>query len=316
VNFPIDVVYTWVDGNDEVWRARRDAALDAIGVTRLNDQAANDARYISRDELRYSLRGVAMYAPWVRHIWIVTDGQVPPWLDETHPKITVVDHREIFDDPSVLPTFNSHAIESQLHHIDGLAEHFLYFNDDFFLGRPVLPTHFFQANGVSRFFTSRAQIALGDRSLADLPVLAAGKNNRRLIEETFGPVLTQKMKHVPYALRRSVLAEIESRFAAEVAETARHRFRHPDDIAIPSSLHHYYGFLTGRATPGEIRYSYTDLAERETPYRLRRMLSMRRHEVFCLNDTDSDEVTQARQLSLMRWFLSAYFPVPSPYEKV
>jgi hypothetical protein len=315
VTFPIDVVYTWVDGSDEAWRARRDAALDAVGVARLNRQAANDARYISRDELRYSLRGVAAYAPWVRHIWIVTDGQVPPWLDTTHPKVTVVDHRDIFGDRGVLPTFNSHAIESQLHHIDGLAEHFLYFNDDFFLGRPVRPTQFFQANGVSRFFTSKAQVALGDRSVADLPVLAAGKNNRRLIEEAFGPVLTQKMKHVPYALRRSVLAEIEQRFAKEAAETARHQFRHPDDIAIPSSLHHYYAFLTGRAAPGHINYSYTDLAARETPYRLRRMLSLRRFDVFCLNDTDSDAVTQARQLELMSWFLDAYFPVPSPYEK-
>ncbi|WP_329242223.1 stealth family protein [Actinoallomurus sp. NBC_01490] len=315
VTFPIDVVYTWVDGADEAWRARRDAALEAVGVARLNRQAANDARYISRDELRYSLRGVAAYAPWVRHIWIVTDGQVPPWLDVDHPKVTVVDHRDLFGDRGVLPTFNSHAIESQLHHIDGLAEHFLYFNDDFFLGRPVRPAQFFQANGVSRFFTSKAQVALGDRSVADLPVLAAGKNNRRLIEEAFGPVLTQKMKHVPYALRRSVLAEIEQRFAKEAAETARHQFRHPDDIAIPSSLHHYYAFLTGRAAPGHINYSYTDLAARETPYRLRRMLSLRRFDVFCLNDTDSDAVTQARQLELMSWFLDAYFPVPSPYEK-
>jgi hypothetical protein len=315
VAFPVDIVYTWVDGADEAWRARRDAALAAVGVAKLNHQAANDARYICRDELRYSLRGVAMHAPWVRHIWIVTDGQVPAWLDTSHPKVTVVDHREIFADRGVLPTFNSHAIESQLHHIDGLAEHFLYFNDDFFLGRPVTPSHFFQANGVSRFFTSRAQVALGDRSVADLPVLAAGKNNRRLIEETFGQVLTQKMKHVPYALRRSVLAEIEERFAEEAAETSRHQFRHPDDIAIPSSLHHYYAFLTGRAAPGEIAYSYTDLAARETPYRLRRMLSLRRFDVFCLNDTDSDEVAQARQLELMNWFLQAYFPVPSPYEK-
>jgi len=315
VTFPVDVVYTWVDGADEAWRARRDAALAAVGVARLNQQAANDARYISRDELRYSLRGVAAHAPWVRHIWIVTDGQVPSWLDESHPRITVVHHREIFGDRGVLPTFNSHAIESQLHHIDGLAEHFLYFNDDFFLGRPVTPSQFFQANGVSRFFTSRAQVALGDRSVADLPVLAAGKNNRRLIEETFGQVLTQKMKHVPYALRRSVLAEIEERFAEEAAETSRHQFRHPDDIAIPSSLHHYYGFLTGRAAPGEIAYSYTDLAARETPYRLRRMLSLRQSDVFCLNDTDSDDVAQARQLELMRWFLRSYFPVPSPFER-
>lgn len=314
VGFPVDIVYTWVDGSDPVWRARRDAELAGIGAASLNDQAANDARYISRDELRYSLRGVAMYAPWVRHIWIVTDGQTPDWLDASHPKITVVDHKELFGDRGALPTFNSHAIESQLHHIEGLAEHFLYFNDDFFLGRPVVPAHFFQANGVTKFFPSKAQVALGERTVADLPVLAAGKNNRRLIEDAFGQVLVQKMKHVPYALRRSVLSEIEERFQPEAAETARHRFRHPDDIAIPSSLHHYYGFLTSRATEGQIEYSYTDLAARETPYRLRRMLSLRQYDVFCLNDTDSDQMAQAKQLDLMNWFLKAYFPVPSPYE--
>src|SRR3712207_7078627 len=41
---------------------------------------------------------------------------------------------------------------------------------------------------------------------------AAGKNNRRLIAETFGRVITQKMKHVPHPERRSVLAEIEQRY--------------------------------------------------------------------------------------------------------
>ena len=314
ITFPIDVVYTWVDGDDPTWRARRDAVLGGVDEGTLNEQAANDSRYISRDELRFSLRSLEMHAPWVRHIWIVTDDQVPAWLDESHSKITVVDHKEVFGDRGALPTFNSHAIESQLHHIDGLAEHFLYFNDDFFLGRPVTPHCFFHPNGVAKFFLSKAHVALGERSVTDLPVLAAGKNNRRLIEETFGPVLTQKMKHVPYVLRRSVLAEIAERFAEEAAETSRHQFRHPDDIAIPSSLHHYYGFLTGRSVPGEIEYSYTDLADRDTPHRLRRMLSMRQFDVFCLNDTDSGEVDQAKQLQLMAWFLEEYFSVPSPYE--
>ena len=124
-----------------------------------------------------------------------------------------------------------------------------------------------------------------------------------------------------HGARRTGLAEQRAQFGdfgdrgRFAAETARHQFRHPDDIAIPSSLHHYYAFLTGRAAPGHINYSYTDLAARETPYRLRRMLSLRRFDVFCLNDTDSDAVTQARQLELMGWFLDAYFPVPSPYEK-
>jgi hypothetical protein len=37
-----------------------------------------------------------------------------------------------------LPTFSSPAIEANLHRIAGLSEHFLYFNDDVFLGKKRL----------------------------------------------------------------------------------------------------------------------------------------------------------------------------------
>lgn len=134
VRFPIDVVYTWVDGNDPAWRRRRSAYDGGYHA-----ESANAARYISRDELRYSLRALEQNAPWVRHVHLVTDGQRPAWLNDSHPRLTVVDHSEIFADPAALPTFNSHAIESRLHHIKGLSEHFLYLNDDMFLGRPVTP---------------------------------------------------------------------------------------------------------------------------------------------------------------------------------
>ncbi|WP_345678166.1 stealth family protein, partial [Yinghuangia aomiensis] len=155
IPFPIDAVYTWVDGSDPAWNERRDKALAASGgPAGLNEQAANDARYISRDELRFSLRSLDMYAPWIRTIYLVTDQQTPDWLDTSHPRVKVVDHRDIFTDPDALPTFNSHAIESQLHHIDGLAEHFLYFNDDVFLGRALTPDFFFHANGLAKHFPS------------------------------------------------------------------------------------------------------------------------------------------------------------------
>ncbi|WP_412517728.1 hypothetical protein [Actinomadura madurae] len=76
----------------------------------------------------------------VRHIWLVTAGQVPGWLDVRVPGLTVVDHRDIFGGRGRLPTFNSHAIESQLHHIDGLAEHFLYVNGE--IGRDSVGLRF------------------------------------------------------------------------------------------------------------------------------------------------------------------------------
>ncbi len=116
--------------------------------------------------------------PWVRHVYVVTDRQVPPWLNVEHPQLTVVDHREIFRDPSVLPVFNSHAIESQLHHIPGLSEHYLYLNDDFFFGRPVQPELFFHANGIAKFFLSAVVLDVDPPSRRDLPVLSAAKQNR------------------------------------------------------------------------------------------------------------------------------------------
>lgn len=311
IRFPIDVVYTWVDGADPEWRRRR-AAFSGDGY---HEEAANPARYLSRDELRYSLRSLHLYAPWVRTVYLVTDDQVPAWLETAAPGIKVVGHRQIFRSPDLLPTFNSHAIESQLHHIDGLSEHFLYFNDDVLLGREVTPQDFFLAGGLTKFFPSPALVPLGEKTADDPPVAAAAKNNRRLIEERYGAVLVQKMKHMPHPLRRSVLYEIEEEFAEAYARTEANRFRAVDDVSVVSSLHHYVAFSTGRAIPGQLPYSYLDLTHPLTENRLGQLLARRNRTVFCINDTLSTEDDAQDQQDLITPFLEAYFPVPGPFEK-
>ncbi|MFF3489704.1 stealth family protein [Streptomyces sp. NPDC002795] len=311
VHFPVDVVYTWVDGSDPQWQRRRAAAVGEP----YHPEAANAARYFSRDELRYSLRSLNLYAPWIRNIFIVTDHQVPSWLNTAHPQVHVVDHREIFTDPEALPTFNSHAIESQLHHIDGLAEHFLYFNDDVFLGRPAIPQDFFLANGLSRFFPSRALLPpVGSTGADDVPVSAAGVTNRQLLAAMFGSSITRKMKHTPCALRRSVLEDVERVFADAHRRTAGHAFRSADDIAITNSLHHYYAFHTGRAVPGTIRYDYVDISQPRIESRLRRLLN-RSHLVFCLNDTTTCDGEEHASTAVVQQFLDSYYPAASPYER-
>ena len=103
-------------------------------------------RLASHDEIRFCLRSIHNYAPWVRAIWVVVDRQRPPRIDldlAEHHKIRFVDHREIFRGyERLLPTFNSLAIETMLWRIDGLADRFLYFNDDCFLVNPVQATDF------------------------------------------------------------------------------------------------------------------------------------------------------------------------------
>lgn len=315
VDFPIDVVYTWVDGDDPAWAARKAAAQGGVDSGSLNEFASNSSRFLSRDELKYSLRSLDMYAGWVRHVYLVTDQQVPAWLDTTDPRITVVDHRDLFGNRGQLPTFNSHAIESQLHHIPGLSDHYLYLNDDVFFGRPVGPEKFFAGNGLAYFFPSTAKVGLGSTGAFDRPVMSGAKNNRELLFKGFDRVLTSKFKHVPHTQRRDVLLELEERFADAFAETARHQFRDPADISIAASLHHYYAYLTGRAVEGRMRYFYADIAAPETPRRLRRLLRARDHDVFCLNDHDSSGLDPVVQHRMLHDFLDRYFPLPSSFEK-
>lgn len=267
-----------------------------------------------RDELKYSLRSVEMYANWVNRIYIVTDGQRPGWLTDVGERVKVIDHADIFQDTSVLPVFNSHAIESQLHRIEGLSERYLYMNDDIFFGRPVSPELFFEGNGISKFFLSRALIDIDQPSLDDLPVTAAAKNNRDLIAQGAGVMVSNKFKHTPHPQSRSLLEELERAHPEEFRQVSARRFRHPRDISVASSLHHYAAYVTRRAVRGDIDYMYQDVSDVRTVLMFNELLRSRRYDVFCLNDTDSSPASLARQAELMGRFLGAYFPLPSKFE--
>ena len=111
-------------------------------------------RYRDNEELRYSLRSVWQFAPWIRNIYIVTNGQVPSWLNLDSDKIWVVTHEEIFQNVSHLPTFASPSIEANIHRIPGLSNRFLYLNDDVMFGNDVYPDDFWKLDGTQYFFPS------------------------------------------------------------------------------------------------------------------------------------------------------------------
>ncbi len=316
VTEPVDVVYTWVDGADPAWQTRMRSVLGEVDPTAINETATSDSRFATRDELRYSLRSLEMYAGWVRRVHLVTDGQVPEWLDTDHPKIRVVDHRDIFSDPSVLPVFNSHAIESQLHRVPGLADRYLYLNDDVFFGRSVEPELFFEANGLTKFFLSEMLLDVDPPSVRDMPVLSAAKNNRALVEKLFGRTVTTKFKHTPHPQNRHVLEELEEQFPELFRQVVASRFRHPGDISVASALHHYYAYATRRAVRGEIRYTYRDISTLTSLSDLADLVEEPRYDVFCLNDTHLVPGPAAnRSEELLGKFLAAYFPVPSTFER-
>ncbi|KUO12285.1 stealth conserved region 3 domain-containing protein [Streptomyces sp. DSM 15324] len=313
VDFPVDAVYTWVDGSDVTWLERKNAVLAGLGLD-TEDAATSAARFRDRDELRYSLRSIDMYAPWIRTIHLVTDRQVPHWLDTSHPRVRVVDHSEIFGDRGALPTYNSHAIESQLHHIEGLAEHFLYFNDDVFLGRTVRPDLFFLGNGQARHFMSPTSIPMAPPGPEDEFAVSAAKNNRALIQADFGQTPVHSFLHAPHPLRRSVLADIEQRYGQAVSGTAASQLRSHGDVSVASSLHHYVGYHTLRSVPGALSCGFVNVGLAEHAARLNRILGVRPYDVFCLNDYHDGDVPEDEQDAILAAFLPSYFPVPSQYE--
>jgi len=241
----IDVVYTWVNHQDPTWRKLYAGAVGDEALAQQDDATSFD-RFLSRDELRYSLRSIAQHAPWVRRIHIVSNCAPPGWLDLSHPRIRWVDHSQIFP-AECLPTFSSHAIEARLQHVPDLAEHFLYFNDDFLLARNTSPSDFFFPNGVSKSFTEEYGVVNGPSHADDPDYMNAARNGQRLIEQTFGRTPTALHKHTPYALRRSVLLEMEQTFAEAYQRTIHGKFRSMTDISTVSFLYHHFAYLTGRS---------------------------------------------------------------------
>lgn len=312
VRFDIDMVFSWVDGSSAGYQEAR-STLEADAV--LGEGDRHEARYRQIEELKYALRSVHMFAPWVRRIFIATDSPTPAWLAE-HPKVVLVRSVDHFADPTVLPTHNSMAVESQLHHIEGLSEHFLYSNDDMFFGRPVSPDLFFTAGGITRFVLSPTRIGLGESESARSGFENSARVNRRLLWERFGAFTTHHLEHNAAPLRRSVLAELNAEFPAEFAATAASTFRAADNISVTNSLYHYYALLTGRAVAHKDgRGIYVDTAATSGLAELPRILSQRHADFICLNDGSTGDATAEQRRELVTGFLEKYYPFKAPWEK-
>ena len=133
----IDFVIAWVDGSDPDWQHRKAACLgEPLSDDRLQ-------RYRDWDLLRYWFRSVEAFAPWVRKVWFVCDQEPPAWLNAAHSKLKIVRHEDYLP-AGYRPAFSSHPIELNMHRIPGLAERFVFFNDDMYLLRPAEETLFFK----------------------------------------------------------------------------------------------------------------------------------------------------------------------------
>lgn len=166
MNQPIDIVITWVDGQDERLAEQRRKYAQADELK--HDDVGGITRYASLGEIKWCIASINRFAPWVHRIFIVTDNQDPdviPFLEANFPDgyipVEVVDHKQIFKGyEQFLPTFNSLALESMLWRIPGLSRHFIEMNDDLMFGAPVTPEDFYISEGVPVCYATRSILPL------------------------------------------------------------------------------------------------------------------------------------------------------------
>lgn len=317
----VDLVYLWVDGEDPEWQQQKQRALAESG-REFVPQAVAKGRFVDNDELKYSLRSVAENAPWIDRIFIVTAGQKPSWLNDSHPQIRIVDHTEILK-AEYLPTFNSTAIEMSIALVEGLSERFIFSNDDMFILRPITPSFFYNAEGfpIARF----ARHISTKRSL----YLDKVRNAQRLVGEKFGACCENHPHHNMDAyLKGDVVACLEA-FSEEVERSRSHRFRTEGEFHRSAWL--YYAVAKGRAEKRIVRH-YSAARSCGEKWRCRLALryctdskemglhrggfARRVHKynptLLCLNDTERTTDAQREEL---RAFLERRFPNKSPFEK-
>lgn len=309
----VDLVYLWVDGNDPVWQAKHNAL---IGKTEESSPINCKGRYANNDELKYSLRSVEMYAPWIRKIFIVTDNQVPAWLDTSNPKIRIVDHKEIMPAES-LPCFNSSLIEHFLYKIPGLSEHFLFSNDDTYLNKEVAVDDFFTSDGYPIIRLTRKPFRkfrwYWRENVRKKPL----KNYNRMIARS--SLLVENMYGVYYSgmphhnidgyLKSDIQRIVEVIMRDEFKENNRNHMRSDNDVH--RSVFYYMALAEKH---GKLRYvtrkeSMHVEIQKERHYR---RLEKFRPMFFCMNDS---EYAKDKDRKTAKEYLERRFPDKSEFEK-
>jgi|GEM_PF-1886475 len=269
--FDVDVVYTWVNSEDPAWQAMlaehtespaAPAESDSSGDAANEDQVDAD-RFLNRDELKYSLRSLLEFAPWVRFVYVVSNCKPPDWFDDKNDRVRWVYHDEIIE-PENLPTFSSHAIEASVHRVPDLSEHFLYFNDDLFLLKPVNKSDFFLPNGVPKIRPEPYGMVHGELNEDDPDYINAARNVQRLLQAEFGKTATKLHTHSPQSMRLSVVQACEATFVDEYKRTRGNRFRCITDINPTSFMYPSFAYLTGNAV---MDYPQISLVNVVKPYK-------------------------------------------------
>jgi len=310
---PIDFVFTWVDGSDPAWAAKKDFYMEKEPPT--TKEGISPCRFRNHNELKYALRSINDFAPFVRYIFIVTDDQKPSWL-KNHSKVRLVSHKEIFLEKKDLPSFNSSAIESHVHRIAGLSEKYVYCNDDFFLGRRVSPADFFTEDGKIKIFETEREIpSILTKDQSNDSVMRRAWNTSRSLKSVYGDDKRHFfLYHIPYVMRKSLVQKSERMFPRVFEKVSADRFRSANSYRITCCLIQYVGLYSDLAKQCHADYYFFPYQSNIACDRAHmKNILEKKPMFFCVQDEEITEIHEDAEQALTQFF-ETYFPLPAPWE--
>lgn len=331
----IDFVVLWVDGNDPKWQAEK-----AKYQGKTLDDSNSAHRFRDWGLMPYWFRAVEKFCPWVRKVHFVTCGHVPDWLNLDCPKLNHVKHSDYIP-AEYLPTFSANTIEMNIHRIPGLAEHFVFFNDDTFLTRPMsreaffreglpctyggeVPASFVGTVGIwqhlivndmrvlNNHFKKRLQVGKYRKKYTDKRYRWQD-NVRTLVLEKLFPecFLGFKNLHAPAAFLRSTFETLWEKEPALLHQTCCNRFRSNDDVN--QWLAQWWQIADGQFMPYMVDNVVEDVTE-ETVSELCDTICRQSHDMVCVNDP-SDSVDFERLSAQLKAAFDTILPDKSKFEK-
>jgi hypothetical protein len=331
----IDFVVLWVDGNDLAWRKEK-----AKYQGKVLDDSNSENRFRDWGLMPYWFRAVEKFAPWVRTIHFVTCGHVPAFLNLDAPKLHHVRHEDYMP-AEALPTFSSHALEMNLHRIPGLAEHFVYFNDDMFLLRPMPETAFFrdglpstyggevplELSGkieiwqhaivnnlgvINKHFSKKEQVAKYGKKYSDKSYRWQDNIRTKAIEKLFPNYFYGfKNLHAPGAYTKSTFKAVWEAEPELLRSTTLHRFRSADDVNQWVCL--WWQVASGQFTPYNTSSTVNTIST-DTIQTLCAVITGQRYDMLCLNDGNVSTEFEDLKERLVRAF-ETILPEKCSFEK-
>jgi hypothetical protein len=269
-------------------------------------------------QMRYAMRSALMHAPYIRNFIVVVSSketQIPSWLDTTHPRVRVVEHEEIWDNPTWdLPSMNSNAIEWNMINIPDLAPLFLYFNDDFAIQTKLELSTIYP--GPDRFVLWEAWEA---------PFSASGASDtygkslafvRSLYNVKYGNMSSRKVaSHVPILFNTTVMKMIKADFPKEFEEMFHENpFRTNHNIQLQFAYQQYirqHFFHVRADKPWHFKDITTDFEKNKNTFD---NLKKNPRQFMCLQDGAGGN-GQPWLLDQVKDFYEEIFPTRGPWEK-